>query len=194
MEPVSARSGAQRPRSPLDLFVAFTLLALQGFGGVLAVAQRGLCEQRGWLTRHEFVEILALGQVLPGPNICNVALIVGDRFFGTRGAFAALAGMMAAPLAIVLSLTVLYEQWSDVPQVAGALRGMAIVAGGLTVGTALRLAGSMAPGPIGGVASLALAAATFVLVALLRMPLVWTLVGLGSLATAYAWHRILRTR
>ncbi len=48
----------ERPRSPGELFVAFTLLALQGFGGVLAVAQRALCEQRRWLTREQFVEIL----------------------------------------------------------------------------------------------------------------------------------------
>src|SRR6478672_9644914 len=94
------------PRSPRELFVAFTLLALQGFGGVLAVAQRVLCEQRRWLTKEEFLEILAVGQVLPGPNVCNVALMVGDRFFGWRGAFAALAGMMTVPLLIVLAVTV----------------------------------------------------------------------------------------
>jgi len=32
------------------------------------------------------VEILAVAQVLPGPNVCNVALMIGDRFFGWRGA------------------------------------------------------------------------------------------------------------
>ena len=99
-----------RPESPKDLFIAFTLLALQGFGGVLAVAQRVLCDQRRWLTREQFVEILAIGQVLPGPNVCNVALMVGDRFFGWRGAFAALAGMMAVPLVIVLVVTAVYAQ------------------------------------------------------------------------------------
>src|SRR4249920_2871478 len=89
-----------QPSSRKELFVAFTLLALQGFGGVLAIAQRVLCEERRWLTREEFVEILAVGQVLPGPNVCNVALMVGDRFFGGRGAFAALAGMITVPLII----------------------------------------------------------------------------------------------
>jgi chromate transporter len=182
------------PDSPLQLFVAFTLLALQGFGGVLPVAQRGLCEQRRWLTRQEFVEVLSIGQLLPGPNICNVAVLIGDRFFGTRGAMAALGGLLVVPTALVLALAALYAHWSDVPQVAGALRGMAVVAAGITVGTALRLAGSLAPGPLGAVARLALAGATFALVALMRMPLVWTLLGLGSLATAVAWRRLARTR
>lgn len=97
----------QRPASPAQLFIAFTLLALQGFGGVLAIAQRVLCEQRRWLTQQEFLEMLSVGQVLPGPNVCNVALMVGDRFFGLRGALAALAGMMMVPLVLVLSLAAL---------------------------------------------------------------------------------------
>ena len=100
-----------QPSSKKELFVAFTWLALQGFGGVLAVAQRVLCEEKRWLTREQFVETLAVAQVLPGPNVCNLALMVGDRFYGWRGAFAALAGMMAVPLVIVLMLTALYVQY-----------------------------------------------------------------------------------
>src|SRR4029077_687389 len=132
-----------RPGSPTDLFIAFTLLALQGFGGVLAVAQRVLCEQRHWLTKEEFLEVLAVGQVLPGPNICNVALMVGDRFFGWRGAFAALAGMMTVPLVIVLVVSAVYVEYATHPAVAGALKGMGAVSAGLIVGTALKLSSAL---------------------------------------------------
>ena len=138
-----------RPGSPRDLFIAFTLLALQGFGGVLAVAQRVLCEQRRWLTKEEFVEILAVAQVLPGPNVCNVALMIGDRFFGWRGAFAALAGMMAVPLVIVLVVTAVYSEYALHPAVAGALKGMGAVAAGLIVGTGFKLGGRAARQPDG---------------------------------------------
>ena len=79
-----------RPQSLRELFGAFTLIALQGFGGVLPVSERVLCEQKRWLSPEQYVETLALGQVLPGPNVCNLALIVGDRFFGWRGALVAL--------------------------------------------------------------------------------------------------------
>ena len=75
---------ARGPTSAGDLFFAFNRLALQGFGGVLAVAQRELVERKGWLTREQFVEMLALSQVLPGPNVVNLALMFGDRFFGLR--------------------------------------------------------------------------------------------------------------
>jgi chromate transporter len=86
------------PRSKSELFVAFTWLALQGFGGVMAVAQRELVERLRWLSKEQFVELLSLSQVLPGPNVINMSLMFGDRHFGWRGALTAVAGMLAAPL------------------------------------------------------------------------------------------------
>ena len=71
------------PRSPSDLFWSFAVLALQGFGGVAAVAQREIVERRRWMSREEFLEEWAVAQVLPGPNIVNLSLMVGDRYFGT---------------------------------------------------------------------------------------------------------------
>lgn len=179
-----------QPASTKELFVVFTLLALQGFGGVLAVAQRVLCEQKRWLTRDQFVEILGVAQVLPGPNVCNVALMIGDRFFGWRGAFAALAGMMALPLVLVLLFTVLYAQYAAHPAVAGALRGMGAVSAGLIIGTGLKLLGALRVNPMRAPVCSTLLVATFAAVALLRWPLVWIILGLGVAASAYAWTRL----
>ncbi|MCC7546680.1 MAG: chromate transporter [Burkholderiales bacterium] len=179
-----------RPVSPAQLFRAFTWLALQGFGGVLAVAQRVLCEERRWLTREQFVEILAIAQVLPGPNICNMALMIGDRFFGWRGAFAALAGMMALPLVIVLVLTALYTRFAGMAQVSGALRGMGAVSAGLIAGTALKLLPNLRRNVVGTPACTVLALLAFAAVALLRWPLVAVLAVLGSTACSLAWIRL----
>ena len=174
-----------RPSSPLELFLAFNRLALRGFGGVLPWAQRTLVEEERWLTNHEFVELLALAQVLPGPNIGNLALMIGDRFFGLRGALTALAGMFAAPLAIVLALAILYSGFADQPQVAAALRGMGAVSAGLIAAMALKLVQARSPDWIAWL----MLAATFVLVGLLRWPLVWVMLGLGSLSVLLAWRR-----
>jgi chromate transporter len=133
------------PTSSRDLFVTFNGLALQGFGGVLAVAQRVLVDQRRWLTRQEYLEILSVAQALPGPNVCNVALMIGDRFFGLRGAFTALAGMITVPLIIVLALVTLYTNFSSQPQVTGALKGMGAVAAGMIFGSALNSAWACTP-------------------------------------------------
>ena len=66
----------QHPRSKTDLFVSFTILALQGFGGVLAVVQRELVEKKRWMTREQFVEDWAVAQIMPGPNVINLALMI----------------------------------------------------------------------------------------------------------------------
>jgi len=183
-----------RPASCTELFTAFTGLALQGFGGVLAVAQRVLCENRRWLSEAEFVEMLALAQVMPGPNVCNLAIMVGDRFFGTRGAFIALAGMMAVPLALVLAAAALYARFEEQAMVAGALRGMGAVAAGMILGTAFKLAASLRGNALGLPLTIGLGAACFAAIAVLRWPLVWVLLGLGAVACAFAWHRLARSQ
>src|SRR6476660_4922356 len=91
-----------QPQSLTDLFVSFTLLALQGFGGVLAVVQRELVDRKGWLTQEEFIEDWAVAQIMPGPNVVNLAMMIGGRYFGLAGAMAALAGMLAVPLVLIL--------------------------------------------------------------------------------------------
>lgn len=183
-------SPPHRPGSPRELFVAFMLLGLQGFGGVVVVAQRVLCEDRKWLTRGEFVEMLSVGQVVPGPNVCNVALMLGDRFFGWRGAAAALLGLLAVPFGIALALAAAYAHWAGRPEVAGALRGMGFVSAGLILGTAAKLASALRASPLGAPACVAFGGAAFALVALLRVPLAWALLGLGAVACAVAWRRV----
>jgi len=167
------------------LFLVFNGLALRGFGGVLPFAQRTLVEQRAWMSNDQFVEMLALAQVLPGPNICNLALMVGDRFFGLRGAFAALAGMMAAPLALVLCLAALYSGLAGQPIVARMLGGMSAVSAGLVIAMAIKLSVSQRGRPLGWI----FVVAAFAMVGVLRWPLVWVLLGLGSVSIAIAWRR-----
>jgi chromate transporter len=78
--------------------------------------------------------------LLPGPNICNVAIMVGDRWFGWRGSLAALGGMLCVPMLIVLSTAMLYGQVADEPVVRRALAGMGAVAGGMIMATSIKLA------------------------------------------------------
>jgi len=178
-----------RPATVGEIFRVFNWLALQGFGGVLAVAQRELVERQRWMNRAQFLDVLAIGQVLPGPNIVNMALIIGDRFLGWRGAAAALAGLMLAPLFIVLALAALYGEFSHIPMVAGALRGMGAVAAGLVIATALKLVGTLRTNALGPRIGFAIAAVAFAAIGVLRWPLVGVVLGLGTLAVALAWWR-----
>lgn len=179
-----------RPRSATDLFVSFTLLALQGFGGVLAVVQRELVEKKRWMTREEFVEDWAVAQILPGPNVVNLALMLGDRYFGLRGAIAGVLGMMTVPLVGVLCLALVYTHYAANPHVASALRGMGAVAAGLVTATGIKLAAALRKHPLGVPLALALGAACFVSVGLLKLPLVYVLAVLGPVACVLTWRKL----
>jgi chromate transporter len=188
--PLPGDAAPRVPRSKTELFIAFTWLALQGFGGVLAVTQRELVERRRWLSKEQFVELSSLSQVLPGPNVINLSLMFGDRHFGWRGALVAVAGMLGAPLLIVLGLAAIYAQFRTVPQVAGALRGMGAVASGLILSTAFRLAPTLKRNPMGLWPCTLSLGTTALAIGWLRWPLVWVVLALGLLGFAWAWHRL----
>lgn len=197
--PISSEDGLPlaRPASLWHLFTAFTLLALQGFGGVIAVAQRELCERRRWLSASDFVELLSGAQVLPGPNVCNLSLMIGDRFFGWRGALVALAGMITAPMVLMLTIAWLLGEaaatgaWQG--RIQGALNGIAAVAAGQIVGTVLKLAAPIRHHVIGWPFCVGIALLAFGMMTWLRWPLLWVLLGLGSL-TCVGTYVVLRRR
>ncbi|HCY16579.1 MAG: chromate transporter [Curvibacter sp. GWA2_64_110] len=179
-----------QPQSLTDLFVSFTVLALQGFGGVLAVAQRELVEHKRWMTNEEFVEEWAVAQIMPGPNIINLCIMIGGRYFGLRGALAALAGMLLVPMLIVLLLALVYAHFATHPGVIGALRGMGAVAAGLIVATGLKLFPALKKNALGLATCIGFGVLCFVAVALLRWPLAYVLLGLGSIACVMTYRRL----
>ena len=179
-----------QPASPTDLFVSFTWLALQGFGGVLAIVQRELVERKRWMTRDEFIEDWAVAQIMPGPNVVNLSLMVGSRYFGLKGALAALAGMLCVPLVVVLLLALVYAHYAAHPGVAGALRGMGAVSAGMIAATGLKLAGALTTNVLGLRTCAVLGVLCFVAIALLRWPMVYVLLGLGSAAGVMAYQKL----
>ena len=184
----------RRPASCGEIMRVFNRMSLQGFGGVLPIAQRELVERERWLTKAQFVELLSLAQVLPGPNVINLALMFGDRYFATRGALAALAGMVGVPLVIVLAAAALYAGLAQHAVVSGALRGMGAVAAGLVIATAVKLSSTLRTHPLGAVPASLLALLTLVAIAGLRWPMVWVVPPLGAVAVAFVLWRLRRSR
>jgi chromate transporter len=188
--PVVLAEDRPQPKSLTDLFMSFTVLALQGFGGVLAVVQRELVEKKRWMTREEFVEEWAVAQIMPGPNVVNLCLMIGGRYFGLKGAMAAVAGLITVPLIIVLLLALVYTQFGSHPGVAGALRGMGAVVAGLVAATGLKLASALTKNVLGRLVCAVLGLACFVAIGVLRLPLGYVIVGLGGIACALAYRKL----
>ena len=184
----------QRPESPAHLFFAMTTLALQGFGGVLAVTQRELVERRRWMTNSEFLEDWAVAQVLPGPNVVNLAVMLGDRYFGVRGALAAVAGMLAMPGALLLLVAMVYASFGDHPAMEGALRGMGAVAAGLIGGMAVKLGMALRTHQLGVPMAVGLVLLTALAIGWLRIPLLWVLLVMGGTSCVLTWKILTPTK
>ncbi len=173
-----------RTVGPAELFVAFSRLALSGFGGVLPFAYRALVERRRWIDPKEFASLLAIAQVMPGPTICNLSVMIGQRFAGFSGACAALAGMVVGPACIVIALGIAWQHYGGLDAVRHALGGMSAAAIGLIFATALKMGISLfRPARVDGdsrpaywtvqrLAQVAFCALAFVGVGLMRWPLV----------------------
>src|SRR5688572_31781807 len=111
----SPLAGAPPAPTPRELYRGFFLAGARGFGGTLPWARRMLVEERRWLTEQEFLDTFSLCNLLPGPNVASMAVILGARFRGLRGALAALGGLLTIPLATILTLAVLFERFGQLP-------------------------------------------------------------------------------
>ena len=178
------------PRSKTELFWAFTFLAMQGFGGVLTVVQRELVDKRQWLTLEQFVEDWAVAQIMPGPNVVNLCLMIGGRCFGLAGALSALAGLLLAPTVLVLILAAAVAGIADTELAKGMLRGMGAVSAGLIAAVGIKLMGALKSNPMGRLVCAGIGALTFLTIGLLRLPLASVLLTLGPLACVWAAHCI----
>lgn len=173
--PAAPAAGVPPMMGCTQLFWMFTHITMLGFGGVLPWMYRVLVDQRRVLSADEFRDLLALGQVLPGPSICNMAVMVGYRHAGVAGGASALAGIMLGPMVLVILLGLGYETHGRSPLLASVLSGMSAAASGLIVVMALR----MALGLPRRWRSVLMAALALVGITLLHLPLWLVLAGLA---------------
>ncbi len=140
MEALPVASEASQRPDLRALFLGFSSVGLSGFGGVLPFARRMLVDERRWMSAEEFNAQLGLCQFLPGPNVVNLAVVVGKRYRGLAGAIVAPLGLLAGPLVVVLLLALLYDRYGSLPAAQAMLRGVAAVGVGLLFAMAWRMA------------------------------------------------------
>ena len=167
------------------LFLAFFTAGVVAFGGALPMVRRMIVERQRWLTAAEFTDLLALCQFLPGPNAVNLTVAVGARFRGAPGALAALAGLLAAPMAIAIGLGSAYARYGELPLVHRAFAGLAAAAAGLVLAMACKIAWPLRSRPV----DMAVAAVAFTAIALVHLPLLPTMLALVPIGIALQHRR-----
>lgn len=169
-------------------------MSLQGFGGVLAVVYRELVDRRAWLSDREFLEDWAVAQVMPGPNVCNLALMFGHRCLGVPGAIVALLGLLVVPLVVLLGVALAFNYWRDWAPLGGMLKGMGAVAAGLIAGSAFKLLQGLQHHVLGR-AWLALFVVTgWLATVVVGLPLPATVLGVGGVAVLLTAYRLKQRR
>ncbi|OZI71197.1 chromate transporter [Bordetella genomosp. 12] len=176
--------GRHRP-SCGQLFYGFFRLGISAFGGALPLARRMLVEKERWLSGDEFTDLLGLCQFLPGGNIINLSVAVGARFHGPRGAFAALMGLILAPSIIVIMLGTIYQRYEGDPHIQHMFAGLAAAAAGLLISMAVKIARPLR----GNWPGIAIALACFAAIAVLRLPLLPSMLVLTPLSIFLTWRR-----
>jgi chromate transporter len=165
------------------LFASFLKMGLLGFGGVLPWARRVIVDERRWLGDREFAELIGLCQVLPGPNVVNLSVIIGARTHGAIGSLIAVTGILLVPVGLMLVIATFYAAVAHDPLMRNAIAGASAAAAGLILGTAVRLLRHARP-PLRGMVT---GAAAFVAVGVLQWPLVWVIVVLIVAGIGAEW-------
>lgn len=189
----SPAAQATQPRPDLSargitrgaLFRCFLIVGITGFGGVLPVFVHEVVRKRGWLDPEEFTEMLAVCQVLPGPNIVNLSMVLGMRARGLMGAFVSVLGLLLLPVAVLLLLGTLYAGFAHLPAVAGAVRAIAAAAAGLLIAITARLFWPQRTDPL----AIGIGALVLVGIAWFRLPLFWVLAVLGPVSVGLTFWR-----
>ena len=138
---------------------------------------------RNWVSEDEFLSGLALGQILPGTNIANLSVYIGQKLRGVAGAVAALSGLLSGPFVAVIVVASLYNRFKSVPYSDAAMDGVAAAAIGLLLVIVVRGARRAGRKPAGAIALVA----TFVGVAVLHWSLLLVVAVIGPLSVLAAW-------
>ena len=175
---------AERP-SALQLFLIFARIGLTSFGGGLSGWMlREFVQRRRLMSEEDFLNGLSIAQALPGVNVTNMAIWIGYKLAGRSGAIASWLGIVVPAAVVIVGISTIFAALSRFPLTHVALSGAAAAAIGLSLSMGLTAARRVPRRAF----PLAVMAATFVAVAVLQLPLIWTVLVAGSLSVAVSYR------
>ena len=160
------------------LFTSMLTISAFTFGGgfvIVSLMKRRFADELHWLTEEEMLDMTALAQSAPGPIAVNAAILAGRRIAGLPGMLAAVAGTLIPPLVIIGVISVIYAQFRDNEWVRAAMAGMSCGVAAVISDVVAGLGGKVIKGRSGF--SIALMAAAFVLTCLLKVNVIFIILG-----------------
>lgn len=174
----------------LELFWSFFQVGLFSIGGgyaAMPLIQAQVVDQHGWLSLNEFVDVITISQMTPGPIGINSATFVGIKIAGIGGALISTLGCVLPSCIIVLTLAHFYFKYQNLTAVRGVLNGLrpAVVAmiasAGLSILLNASFAGGTLPSSLADVswAGILLFLAAFVVLRKWKPNPIWVMAGCG---------------
>lgn len=128
------------------IFRSFFKIGLFTFGGgyaMIPLIEREVIDNRKWIERGEFLDLLTLAQSVPGPISLNTSVFVGYKVRGLRGAAAALLGVVVPSFVIILLIALFFADIRHNPVIDAAFKGMRPAVVALIIGPVISLARGM---------------------------------------------------
>jgi chromate transporter len=178
----------EKPTVPLhQIFRVFFFIGAFSFGGgLIGWIHRETVTKRKWLRDDQFLSGLALGQVLPGANVSNMAVYIGQLLRGWPGAGTALIAVLCGPFFLVIALASVYQDAIRIPGFHSAMDGIAAAA----VGIVLRLGWAGARHSCRKFPQAMVAVAVFIAIGLMQWPLVPVVLVVAPVSIAIAWMQV----
>ena len=164
----------------LEIFTTFFRVGAFTFGGGLAMLplfEREVIDNKGWVEKEDILDIYAISQSLPGVIAVNSSTFIGYRLAGVPGAIAAITGVMAPSLIVIVAIASVFTQFRENFYVAKALKGVRAAVAALIFLAAYRIS----KGSLKGVFGLTLAITAFLLTSLTNINVIYIILAGGLL-------------
>lgn len=179
-----------KPRISLaEIALVHARIGIMAFGGGMSgLFYREVVIKKGWMTEDEFLSGLAVCQIIPGVNISNLTVYIGQQLRGALGAIVALAALLTGPFFFVIGVAMIYDRLQDYDAVSAALAGITAAAMGMLMMVVVKGSrrASQTDGGLLIVTSVAMA------IGILRWPLIPVLLVAAPISVGLAWWRGVR--
>lgn len=179
-EGCAVASAGVAPRQPSlrAVMSAFGWIGLTSFGGGRsAYFRHAVVVERPWLNDEQFLEGLTLSQILPGPNVSNLSIFLGQKLRGRVGACVAWSGVVMPGAVMILLLAGLYFRHGNLPHTSPIFKGIGSAAVGLALATTLQVAWK----GLRARSDAVIVAVTFLAITLLHVSLLLALIAIGPI-------------
>ena len=141
-----------------EIFISLFKIGLFTFGGgyaMIALIENEYVTKRNWITKEEFLVLVAIAESTPGPIAINAATYVGYRRSGALGAMVGTVAMCLPSFIIIYTISLFLDAFLSFSLIASAFRGIQVCVVYLIISAGIKMVRSMKPDPL----------ATFILVA-----------------------------